>query len=124
MSNEIDLTLYQSLIEAEARADDQRRIHEAEAKRYERVRNEVREQIAKLMGDATVALANGKEVLKRTPSKQFAWARFREENPAMWEEYKVPKLGYEVDTDRLRAELPEVYERYSGTRWTNTYEVP
>lgn len=117
---EIDLSLYSSLVEAEARADQARKLHEAEAAKFTRARDEIREQLALLMGDATVGLVNGHQVLKRTPSRQFAWARFRSENPDMWEEYKVPKLTYEVDTDKLSAEQPDVYNRYSGTRWTNS----
>lgn len=121
--SEVDLTPFEHLIQAERNADEARRFHEAEAAKYERARDEIREQIGKLMGFHNVALVNGKEVMKKTTSKQFAKARFRTEFPDMFEEYKVRKMTFEVDTERLAAEQPQVYARFCTTRWTNSSEV-
>lgn len=117
----VDLSIYEVLIVAEGNADTARKYHEAEAKKNARARDEIREQIDLLLGDGdeVVALVNGKEVLKRTKSKQFAWARFRDELPDIYSEYKVTKLAEEVDTDRLAKELPDVYARFCSNRWTN-----
>lgn len=116
---EVDMTQFAHLIEAEAKADAARRAAESEADKYERLRDDIRDQLAILMGKHDVALVDGKEVLKRTVSKQFASARFRDENPDAYEEYKVAELKYTVDTAKLREDLPEVYQRYVTTRWTN-----
>ena len=120
-----DLTPYKPLILAEKQADDNRRYHEAEAKANERARDEIRRQLDMLMGDGeeVVGLVNGKSVLKRTKSRQFAWARFRDELPDIYDEYKTTKLAEEVDTDRLAKELPDVYTRFCSSRWTNNAEV-
>lgn len=123
MSDEVDLTLYASLIEMERKADEGRRFHEKEAAKFTRARDEIREQLAKLMGSAHVGLVNGKQAMRRTESKQFAKARFAAEYPEMYEEYKVPKLVYEVDTQRLETEQPDVYSQFTTTRWTNSSEV-
>lgn len=120
---EKDLTAFAQLVQAEKSADDARRFHEAEAKRYERARDEIRQQLAILMGAASVALVNGKEVLKKTTSGQFAWRRFVDENPDVAKDYIVPKLVDEVDKDRLAKELPDLYERYCTVRWTNNAQV-
>jgi uncharacterized protein YabN with tetrapyrrole methylase and pyrophosphatase domain len=120
---EIDLGAFASLVQAEKSADDSRRFHEAEAKQYERVRDQIREQLAKVMGNAEVGIINGKEVLKKTSSKSFAWARFRDENPDIAPEYTVSKLVDEIDKERLAKELPNLYARYCTTRWTNNSEV-
>jgi hypothetical protein len=121
--SEIDLSAYAQLVQAEKSADESRRYHEAEAKQYERVRDQIREQLARVMGTAELGIINGKEVLKRTTSEQFAWARFRTENPDIAAEYIVPKLVEEVDKKRLASELPDLYHRYCTVRWTNNSEV-
>ena len=120
-----DLTPFAALVLAEKQADDSRRFHEAEAKSYERVRDEIRMQLDLLMGDGAevVGLVGNKEVLKRTKSRQFAWARFRDELPDIYAEYKTVKLAEEVDTNRLAKELPDVYARFCSSRWTNNAEV-
>lgn len=122
---ERDLTPFAALVQAELSADQSRRFHEAEAKRYERARDEIRTQLDLLLGDGdeVVGLVNGKDVLKRTRSKQFAWARFRAELPDIYNEYTVTKLTDEVDTDRLAKELPDVYARFCSNRWTNNAGV-
>lgn len=122
-SKQVDLSHYESLVVAEDNADTARRFHESEAKKYTRVRDEIREQLDLLMGDAEVGLVNGKDVLRRTKSKQFAWAKFRDELPDIYAEYKVVRLAEEVDTDRLAKELPDVYARFCSSRWTNNAGV-
>lgn len=122
-ANEVDLSAFAQLVQAEKSADDARRFHEAEAKRYERVRDQCRDQLALLMGKASIALVNGKEVLKKTQSKQFAWRRFIDENPNIAPDYIVQKLVDEVEKDRLAKELPDLYARYCTTSWTNNAEV-
>lgn len=121
--SERDLTRFAELVQAERAADDSRRYHESEAKGYERVRDTIREQLAAVMGDADVGLINGREVLKKTVSKQFAWSRFASENPDIAKEYTIPKLVDEIDKDRLAKELPDLYARYCSIRWTNNSEV-
>lgn len=123
--SERDLTAFSQLVLAEKAADDSRKFHEAEAKRYERARDEIREQLDLLMGNdpEVVGLVNGKDVLKRTKSKQFAWARFREEMPDIYAEYKIVEIKDGVDTDRLEKELPDVYARFCSNRWTNNSGV-
>lgn len=121
--SEIDLTQYANLIEAEYAADQARRFHKAEAEKYERVRDQCREELAKKMGIHTVALVNGKQVLKRTMSKQFADAKFKAAHPDIWGEYVIPRLKYELDMDKLRADLPDLVAQYSTQRWTNNSEV-
>lgn len=121
--SEIDLTGSASLIEAEHAADQARRFHKAEAEKYERVRDECRAELRRRMGVHTVALVNGKEVLKRTMSKQFADARFRAAHPDIWDEYKTPHLEYVLDMDNLRKDLPDLVAEFSTERWTNNWEV-
>lgn len=121
--SEVDLTAFEHLIQAERNADEARRFHEAEAAKYRRARDEIREQIGKLMGLHNVALVNGKEAMRKTSSKQFAEARFREEFPDFYNEYKVRKSTWKVDTERLADELPQIYARFTTTRWTNSSEV-
>lgn len=118
-----DLTAFESLIRAERAADDARRYHESEARGAERVRDEIRRQLAALMGNAEVGLVNGREVLRKTTSEQFAWARFAKENPGIAAEYTVKKLVDEIDKQRLHDELPDLYAQYCTTRWTNNSEV-
>lgn len=121
--SEIDLTEKADLIEQEYAADQARRFHEAEAEKYERVRDQVRAELRRLMGTHEIALVHGKEVLKRTLSKQFADARFRKAHPDIWEDYKTPRLKYELDMDRLRKDLPDLVAQFSTERWTNNSEV-
>jgi hypothetical protein len=120
---EADLSEWATLVEEEFTADQARRFHEAEAKKYERVRDRARAQLSEKMGDAAIGVINGKPVLKRTTSKQFAHARFRERYPDLYSDYLVPKLEYVLDMDKLRTELPRLVEEFSSVRWTNTSEV-
>lgn len=121
--SEIDLSGSADLVMAEKAASEAMRFHKAEAAKYERVRDECREELGRRMGVHDVALVNGKEVLRRTLSKQFAHSRFRTSHPDIWEEYKVPHLEYVLDMDRLRDELPDLVAQFSTERWTNNAEV-
>ncbi len=120
---EKDLTAWAHLVQAARSARESRRYYESEAAKYKRVEDECNEQLGKLMGDAKVGIVNGKEVLKRTVTDQFAWARFRAENPAVAADYLVPKLTDEIDKEKLKSDLPDLYERYCTVRWTNNAEV-
>lgn len=121
--SEIDLTEAAALVEQEYALDQTRRFHKAEAEKYERARDEVRKDLARLMGVHDVALVNGKPVLRRTLSKQFAHSRFRDAHPDIFDEYKTPHLEYVLDMDRLRKELPDLVAQFSTERWTNNSEV-
>ena len=119
--SEIDLSNFRMLVEAEANADTARRFHLAEAKKYERVRDQCREQLEKVMGVCEVGLIDGKEVLGRKLSEQFAPARFRTEHPDIAEDYIVQKITDELDVDRLRKDLPDLAAQYFTTKWTNNW---
>lgn len=121
--SEIDLTANADLIEAEYAATQAMRFHKAEADKYERVRDHARDELRRLMGVHNTALVNGKEVLKRTLSRQFADARFRTAHPDIWEDYAVPHLKYELNMDKLRKDLPDLVAQFSTERWTNNSEV-
>lgn len=121
MSNELDLDQVEELVAAEARADQARIKAEKEAEGFKRVRDTIREQLARLMGDHEVGLIRNQEVLRRVSSNQFAHARFRDENPDLYEQVKTVEIKDVVDREKLAAIAPEVYAKYLGTRWTNTY---
>lgn len=123
IQGEVDLTAHAALVEEEYNADTARRFHEAEAQKWERVRDKARARLAEVMGTASTGLINGKPVLKRTVSKQFAPARFKQRYPDLYADYLVPRLEYVLDMDKLRTELPRIVDEFSARRWTNTSEV-
>lgn len=122
-SNEIDLTVHAYLVEEENSANQARRFHEAEAKRYGRIRDAARARLDKLMGVHTVGVVNGVQVIRKTLSDQFAHARFRNRYPQLYADYLVPKLEYVLDMDRLNKELPQIVAEFSTLRWTNNSDV-
>lgn len=121
--SEIDLTAIQELIVAEKRADQARIAAEKEAAGYKRVRDQIRNQLDRVMGANEVGLVGNQEVLRKTLSEQFAHARFREENPDLWDLVKVVETKETVDVDKLKQISESTYEKYCTTRWTNTIEV-
>lgn len=121
--SEADLTQIKVMLQAEARASAELRALDAQKDKLTRAREQLREQIARLMGSHTVGLVNGTAVLKRTTSKQFAKARFRDENPDLYDLVKTYEMTEVVDQDKLREMAPEVYQQYLTVRWTNSIEV-
>lgn len=119
----IDLAQHQSLLVEIAEADRARRFHESEAAKYARIRDEGRKELAKIMGLHEVGMIDGKDVVKRTLTGQFAYARFEKLYPEIASEYKVPKLEYHLDMDRLRQDLPQLVAEMSTTRWTIDVEA-
>jgi hypothetical protein len=120
---EVDLTAYVELIEAEKAADDARRYHEAEASKYERVRDARRAELERVMGIHSIGLVSGVPVIRKTLSKQFAPAKFRTKYPDLYRSYLAPKIEYGLDMDKLREELPDIVAEFSSLRWTNGSEV-
>lgn len=116
--SEIDLSHRADLVLAARSADERRRFHLAEAEKYERARDEIRDELAREMGDAEVGLVNGKPVITKKESMQFAVAKFREAHPDIFEAYKRLKVVDDLDKAKLKAELPEVFAEFAVTRWT------
>lgn len=119
----IDLTQHQYLLVEIAEADRTRRFHEAEAAKHRRIRDEGRERLARIMGMHEMGMIDGKEVVKRTTTAQFAYAQFEKLYPEIAAEYKVPKLEYVLNMDKLRADLPQLVAEMSTVRWTIDTEV-
>ena len=121
--SEAYLTQIKPMLEAMARADLRLRQLRAEKEKIERAREQIRTQVARLMGNHTVGLVDGVAVLKRTTSKQFATARFREENPDLYDLVKTYEMTETVDQDKLKQMAPQIHEQYLTVRWTNSLEV-
>lgn len=121
--SEVDLTAVRDLVTAMARADAEIRRVKQDLDKLTRLRDQIRDQLSRLMGNNEVGLVNGAAVLKRTTSKQFATAQFRTENPDLYELVKTYDMKEIVDTDKLVQIAPSVYEKYLTVRWTNTMEV-
>lgn len=108
-----------ALVQKEDELDKLKRHHEAEAAKCERVRNQIREAIAFEMGDADVGVHEGRVVIRKVDTSQFAKARFAKAYPDIWEEVKVPKLSYGVDVDKLKAIDEDLYKEFCTRRWYN-----
>jgi len=122
--NEIDLTLYKSLVEQEKVADLARIRAEKDAEAAKRVRDQIREQLEKLMGPGDgEALVDGVSMLKKTVSGQFAHARFKTNHPDLYDQVKTYDYVEKADTEQLRIIAPDIYAQYLTTRWTNSIEV-
>lgn len=119
---EVDITAIRSLVEAEAKANAMLRKLKSEQDKMTRVRDQIRAQIARVMGDNEVGLVDGAAVLKRTQSSQFATAKFRDENPDLYDMVKTFEMTEKVDKDKLAQVAPEVYGKYLTWRWTNGLE--
>lgn len=108
-----------ALVQSEGAADEKRRFHEAMAEKYKRARNEIRDALAVEMGDATEGIYEGRIVMRRTPTEQFAKAEFRKDHPDIWEEVKVANLTYDVDLAKLKEIDEDLAAKYSTVRWYN-----
>lgn len=121
--SEADLTQIKAMLQAEARATKELRASKAYQDKLTRARDQLRDQIARLMGSHDVGIVDGTSVLKRTVSQQFAKARFREENPDLYDAVKTYEMTEVIDVDKLKEMAPNVYQEYLTVRWTNTIEV-
>ena len=122
MPTEVDLTHVRDLVKAERDADAMRQHHEAAAKDATRARDQIRAALAKVFGDADEGVIDGKVVLRKTDTEQFAHARFAKDYPDLAKQFEVPKLKYVIDTDNLRKADPELFAKYATSRWYNCLE--
>ena len=123
MTDVVDLTIIEPLILAHRRARNAEAQHKQEAEAYARRAREIEEQIAKVMGNARVGLVGDKEVIRRTPTTQFASALFRTQRPDLWEQVKTVEIKDVIDFDKLKQIDPEAYAEFQVTRWYNKAEV-
>lgn len=108
-----------ALVAKEAELDAKRRALEAETASIIRVRDQIRDAIAYEMGDADTGIFQGQIVMRKVATAQFAKAQFAKAHPTIWDEVKVPKLTYDVDTDKLKEIDEDLYNQFRTTRWYN-----
>lgn len=87
----------------------------AEAKRLTEAADALKAHIQHEMGEAEVATIGGKPAFTWKRTGQFNQRRFATEHPDLYAQYTV--LRPVVDTDKLAAEVPEVFERYRARRF-------
>lgn len=63
-------------------------------------------EIQKLMKDAEVGLINGAKVVIWSPSRDYAWAQFRDANPDIYRQFLIPTTTEVLDKEALMAAHP------------------
>lgn len=120
-STEIDLKNHRDLVKAYFNAKELQRFHEGEAEKYAKAARDIADRaLAKVFGDATDGYLDGKLVLRRRQTTQFASARFAKDYPDLAKEFEEAELKYVIDTGALELAEPDLYKKYLTTRWYDT----
>lgn len=53
-----------------------------------------------------------RQIVSCAPTKSFRGAEFKKARPDLAEQFEVPKMTYELDTDALKKQFPEVYKQF------------
>lgn len=123
MSTEIDLNNHRDLVKAYTEAVAMRRKYEAEAAKYAKAAKDIADKaLSKIFGDATDGYLDGKLVLRRRETTQFAYAQFTKEHPGLAKQFEEAQLKYVVNVDALEKAEPELYKKYLTTRWYDSLD--
>lgn len=118
-----DLKIVTPLVRAHAKAKAAQRAATAEAEKYKRVTRQIEEQLARVMGADTQGFIDNEEVIRRSPSSQFARAEFAKAHPDLAAQCTHLALRDELDLDELKQLDPDVYEQFLVVRWYNKMDV-
>lgn len=120
---EVDLGNHRDLVKAHAAAIAKRKFHEAEAAKYDKVAKDIAAKaLSKVFGDATEGYLDGRLVLRRVETSQFASARFAKEHPDLAKQFETAEVVYKIDVDNLEKAEPDLFKSYLTTRWYNDLE--
>lgn len=79
---------------------------------WEETRKVLRGRIAERLGPNGIGTVAGREVWAHTPTARFATAKFAKEQPELAAQFTEHRVVTEVNSDRLKNELPGVYATY------------
>ena len=117
VTDEIDLTPYRDLVKAHEELNRMDRELDKEKERIRRAREDVRLALSLVFKGAEAGVLDGRVVLRRKVTTQFATARFAKEHPDKAKQFEMPVLKYTTNTDELRKVDPELYNSYLTVRW-------
>lgn len=97
-----------------------RKAANAEIKEHKKVKTEAEERLISTMGATTDSLndSGGQTLVRRTARKQVSKSSLEKSHPELAKKYAITKAGRGLDTERLEADHPEIYERARGRRAT------
>jgi hypothetical protein len=79
---------------------------------WEETRKVLRGRIAEKLGPNGIGTVAGREVWAHTPTARFAAAKFAKEQPELAAQFTEHRVVTEVNSERLKNELPGVYATY------------
>jgi hypothetical protein len=103
-------------------------VHEArcaqEIKRWQAERDQAREEMAKLLGEAEVATIGGKEVIHFERIKKMRTADLKKDHPDLYRIYSREITKEEFDLEWFERAQPELYREYQTRVLRNTIDIP
>jgi hypothetical protein len=101
-----------------------RRLNEATKARlgWAKIEGDLKEQIAKLLGDAEQGTVNGELAFERKPIAQFNTTNFKKDEPDQAKFYTRKKEVEVIDVDLIRQTNPDLYTRYQTVKLINHFE--
>lgn len=74
--------------------------------------NRLKQEVMAAMGDAYAGTVDGEKVILYRPKDQYALTRLETDYPDLVEHFREPKVVYEIDVDRFKAQHPDILEKY------------
>lgn len=97
-----------------------RKAADSEAKEHKKAKSAAEERLVSTMGATTDYLrdSGGNILVKRTARRQVSKTSLEKSHPDLVKKYGVTKKGRGLDTERLKADHPDIYQRSRGRRAT------
>lgn len=83
-----------------------------QAKYWQKLADEAKEEILTAMGDAFAATVDGEKVYTHRPKSNYAEARLRRDYPEVTQHYVREKVVEEFDVDLFAKVHPEIAQKY------------
>jgi hypothetical protein len=101
-----------------------RRLNEATKARmgWAKIEADLKEQLAKLLGDAYEGTVNGERAFERKPIDQFNTTNFKKEEPDQAKFYTRTKEVEVIDIDLIKRTNPDMYHRFQTIKLINHFE--
>lgn len=89
---------------------------------WEKIEADLKQQIAKLLGDAETATVNGELAFERKPVNQFNTTNFKREEPDMARFYTRTKQVEVIDVELIKTTAPDLFQRFQTVKLINHFD--
>lgn len=94
------------------------------AKHWKARADQLKEQLATILGSAEVGTVNGEEAVTFRPSADFSEGKFKAKYPDLYRAYVITRTVEQIDLVALKRTRPELYEEFRTRPMRVTWKPP